>query len=399
MLILGAGPAGLMAAWTYARRRPSGKVLVVDRMPVAGAKLAVAGGGRGNLSHLAGEDEFAAAFGRQGRFAAPAYRSLPPERLRNLLAEAGVATVVDSAGRIYPRSQSAGQARDALVAACLRAGVRFIFNRRVENILAPRPAGGDWQADSFIARALLLAVGGRSAPRLGSDGSGLAFAHSLGHEVTPPVPALTGLRTVDEWPKRLSGLSLPDATLAVAGQRDAATRGELLFTHRGISGPAALDLSGRVARRLLAEREVLLELRLPATPPDFPRLRQTAGARSVRTWLAHRMPRALATTLLELAGLPPEQTFSRLAAAQEKNLGQLLAALPLTINGTGGFDDSMVTSGGVRLRQVRPDTLESRLHPGLYFAGEMLDLDGPTGGWNLHWAFCSGHLAGRAAAR
>ncbi len=398
-LILGAGPAGLMAAWTFARRRPNRPVVVVDRMSVAGAKLAVAGGGRGNLSHLATEEEFARAFGRQGRFAIPAYRALPPDRLRDMLAETGVATVVDAVGRIYPRSQSAGEVRDALAAACRRAGVHFVFNRRVDNVLPPGPDRGGWQADKFFARAILLAAGGRSAPQLGSDGSGWALAQRLGCELTPPVPALTGLQTVDDWPKRLSGLSLPDAALIVAGERDAATRGELLFTHRGVSGPVVLDLSGRVARRLLAEQEVRLELRLAIDAPNFPRLRQTAGTGSVRTWLARQMPRALAATLLELAGIPPEQTFSRLTAAQEKTLRQCLAAVPLAINGTGGFADSMVTSGGIRLRQVCPDTLESRIHPALYFAGEILDLDGPTGGWNLHWAFCSGHLAGLSAAR
>lgn len=394
LLIVGAGPAGLMAALAAARRRLPEGVLVVDRLETPGAKLTVCGGGRGNLSHGSDEETFAAAFGRRGRFAVPAFRSLPPEALRDGLAGIGVPTVADPDGRIYPRSQSAAQVRDSLFNACSRAGVRFAFGHAVRTLAPPETPEAPWRADDFSARAVLLAAGGRSAPRLGSDGSGFALAAALGYDVVPPVPALTSLRTEETWPAALSGLSLPDVALSVPGRRDAAGRGELLFTHRGISGPAVLDLSGRVARLLQSGSAVPLQLGLLRDKPDFLRLRRDAGARSVRAWLAQQVPRALADVLLELAGLPADSLFSRLTSAQERELARLLADLPLTIRGTGGFDDSMATAGGVSLKQVRPDTLEGTLTPRLHFAGEILDLDGPTGGWNLQWAFCSGHLAG-----
>ncbi len=397
LLIVGAGPAGLLAALAAARRRLPRGVHVVDRLPAAGAKLAVSGGGRGNLSHEAAEEEFAAVWGRTGRFTVPAFRALPPDALRALLAEIGVATVVDPAGRIYPRSQSAAQVRDALLAAATRAGVRFTFGRAVESLSPPETPDAPWTTDSFSARSVLLATGGQSAPRLGSDGSGFALARALGYEIVPPVPALTSLRTAETWPAAHSGLSLPDVTVAIAGPRGGAERGELLFTHRGISGPAVLNLSGRVARRLRDGEPVPLELDLIHAKPDFQGLRRDAGPRPVLAWLARSLPRALAGTILELAGIPADLTFSRLSAAQEKELARHLVALPLTVRGTGGFDDSMATSGGVSLKQVRPDTLEGRLAPRLHFAGEILDLDGPTGGWNLQWAFCSGFLAGSVA--
>lgn len=368
-------------------------------MPLPGMKLAVTGGGRGNLSHLASEDEFAAAFGRQGRFTIPAFRSLPPKHLQIQLAEAGIPTDLDSEGRIYPRSQSAAQVRDSLFNACSRAGVRFSFNHRVNRLLPPGNLQGHWKVDSFSAHAVLLAAGGQSTARLGSDGSGFALATSLGYSITPPVPALTALRTEENWPAFHSGLSLPDVTLSIAGRRgrEASERGEILFTHRGISGPAVLNLSGRIARGLRTEKEVRLHLDLTHETPDFRQFRQAAGIRTVHAWLARQFPRTLAGTLLDLAGIPASQTFSRLTAEQEHHLSQILTALPLTIRGTGGFEESMATSGGVLLKQVRPDTLEGRLAPRLYFAGEILDLDGPTGGWNLHWAFCSGYLAGTVA--
>lgn len=397
LLIIGAGPAGLLAALAAARRKPPHGVLVVDRLSAPGAKLAVSGGGRGNLSHRATEEEFAAAFGRRGRFTVPAFRALPPESFCATLSEIGVPTTVDPAGRIYPRSQSAAQARDALFAACSRAGVQFLFNCDVQELSPPEHPDAPWKVDSFLAQAVLLAAGGQSAPRLGSNGSGFALARALGYDVVPPVPALTSLRTAEIWPATHSGLSLPDVSLSIAEKRGPSVRGEMLFTHRGISGPAVLDLSGRIARRLREEQTVPLHLDLAHEAPDFRALRQEAGTWPIQTWLARQLPRALAGTLLELAGIPPDQTFSRLSADQEKRLATNLTALPLTIRGTGGFDDSMATAGGVALKQVHPDTLEGRLTPRLYFAGEILDLDGPTGGWNLHWAFCSGQLAGTTA--
>ncbi len=398
LLIIGAGPAGLMAAWTAARRRLPAGVLVIDRMPAPGVKLAATGGGRGNLSHLATEEDFAAAFGRHGRFTIPAFRSLPPESLRERLAEIGIPSVVDEKGRIYPRSQSAAQVRDALHAACLRAGVRFRFEHPVHVLAAPPSPNAPWKVDALSTASVLLATGGQSAPRLGSDGSGFALVTALGYDLVPPVPALTSLRTLESWPAAHSGLSLPDVSIAISAKRGRSTRGELLFTHRGISGPAVLDLSGDIARRLRQEPEVLLHLDLLHEAPDLRRLRETDGARPLHAWLSRLLPRTLARTILDLAGIPPDLTFSRLSSAQEHALSRHLVSLPLTIRATGGFEDSMATAGGISLAQVHPDTLEGRLTPRLHFAGEILDLDGPTGGWNLHWAFCSGHLAGSTAA-
>ena len=401
LIIIGAGPAGLWAALTAAQRIPPERILVLDRMAEAGAKLAVTGGGRGNISHVAIEEEFFSAFGRQGRFTMPAFRTLSPGMLRYALARMGIPSDIDVDGRIYPLSQSARQVRDALYAACTGAGIRFRFNHRVSRLVPPAGPGQPWRVDDLTARAVLLAAGGQSAAQLGSDGSGFALAKSAGYRIVTPVPALVPLHTVEKWPAAHSGLSLPEVQIRLANQRgaDEAVAGAMLFTHQGISGPAVLNISGRVARRLAEGKSVHLELALSEDKPDFQQLRQTAGTRTVLTWLAGRIPRALARTLLDLAGIPPELTFSRLSSGQSKALLRHLTALPLTVSGTGGFAESMATSGGVSLQQVQPENLEGRLAPGLFFAGEILDLDGPTGGWNLQWAFCSGQLAGASAAQ
>lgn len=400
LIIVGAGPAGLLAAWSAARLLPPGGVWLLDRMPAPGAKLAATGGGRGNLTHLATEDQFAAAFGRHGRFTIPAFRALPPDRLRALLAEISVPTFADETGRVYPKSQSASQVREALVRACTAAGVRFILPHLVRQLVPPINPGDPWQVDDWTCRSVVLATGGQSAAHLGSDGSGLALARNLGYDIVPPVPALCSLHTAATWPARHSGLSLPDVELTLPGPRPLrhTERGEMLFTHRGISGPAVLNISGRVARLLHQGQPATLRLSLLPEPPDVPRLRQTSGTRPLRAWLSGLLPRALAETLLDLSGIPPDLTFSRLSAPQEQQLKTHLLEMPLAIQGTGGFAESMATSGGVSLRQVRPETLEGRHPPRLHFAGEILDLDGPTGGWNLQWAFASGFLAGQAAA-
>ncbi len=400
LLIIGAGPAGLLAACAAARQRPGAVIRVVDRLGIPGVKLAASGGGRGNLSHLATEDEFAHAFGRQGRFTLPAFRSLPPERLRNWLADIGVPTTVEPDGRIYPANGSAADLRQALVQACRHAGVRFTLGHPVHTLRPPEDDTGPWRVDDWTARAVLLAAGGCAAPALGSDGSGFRLAAALEFDLIPPVPALTSIRTVEDWPRSLPGVSLPWArvTLATSTRRESATaEGALLFTHQGLSGPSILNLSGRVSRLLHTGRSVRLNLSFRNTPPNWPRLRRSSGALAVLTWLSESIPRALARVLLNLSGLPENTPFARLTRAQEESLHIHLLAAPLAVQSTGDFAASMVTSGGISLQQVRPDTLESRRHPRLYLAGELLDLDGPTGGWNLHWAFCSGHLAGRHA--
>jgi len=395
LLIIGAGASGLLAALTAAKQH-AGEILVVEQMSEPGIKLTRTGGGRGNLSHRATEEEFAARFGRMGRFTIPSFRSLPPKALCGLLQEIGVPTLLDPDGRIYPVSQSAIQVRNALAAACLQAGVHFVFNHSVKQLIPPSTPEGNWIADSFTARAVLLAGGGQSAAALGSNGSGFTLAKELGYRLVPPVPALTALQLEESWIASHSGLALPSVTLTLLGGKGQppSTQGEMLFTHRGISGPAVLNLSGEIARRRTDGKPVQLQLCLFPDKPDWNRLRKSAGPRPLHSWLSERLPRALAATLLHLANIPQEQIFSRLTAAQREQLTRLLTAHPLTVIRTGGFEGSMVTSGGVSLKEVNPDTLEGRQTPRLYFAGEILDLDGPTGGWNLQWAFCSGHLAG-----
>lgn len=398
--IIGGGPAGLAAA--LAALGAGVQVVVFERLPRVGTKLAATGGGRGNVAHVGDEQAFADAFGRRGRFGIPAWRALGgADGLRRKLARLGVETVVDGEGRVYPASMHAEDVRAAMEGAIRREGGEVQCAARVETL--ERTPQGDWLVDGTRFVAVVLAAGGQSAPELGSDGSGFALARQLGHRVVAPVPGLAPLLLEEPWLSTHSGTSVDNARLRLrAGHRTVEVRGAVLATHFGLSGPAALAISGAVARewtRTAGAPDVRLELGLVPGPLDWEELRRSHGAQSLRQLLAAWMPKKLAVGLLEHCGCPGDQPVARLDRAQRDRLERALTAEPLHLRGIAPFAQSMVTCGGVDLKEVAPDTLASRLVPALFLAGEVLDLDAPSGGWNLLWAFASGALAGRSAAQ
>jgi len=310
----------------------------------------------------------------------------------------------------------------------------------------PRITGVRTDHGEITAPAVILATGGKSYPKVGATGVGYVLARQAGHEIVPPLPALTALIARETWPGRCAGISLGDVRVWIdrKGAPKAGVRGEILFTHTGLSGPAILDISGEVSTLLYRSRQGPAEKRgqapisndeIGASPhfpgdlivrlnllPDmtagdwmtrFDQWQHESGARSVVTLLAEHMPHSLARVLCEMAkiarpapeeGEGPDLVLAPLACAHmdratRQTLADLLTALPLTIRATEGFDKAMVTRGGVKLREVDPHTLGSKLADGLYFAGEILDLDGPSGGFNLQMAFSTGYLAGLSAGK
>lgn len=379
-----------------------------EQLDRPGAKLSLTGGGRCNLTNSLPDAILMERFGREGRFMQAALRAMNAEGLRGFMRSLGIETFSPDGLHVYPRSESAPAVRDALLRACRIAAVGIRTGCAVEHISVQRGAvtGIETPAGPVPAERVLIATGGRSYEALGGTGSGYEFARALGHAMVPPVPALVPLVTREKWPALLAGVGLRDVALRMEGGRGAtgSHRGDLLFTHRGVSGPAVLDLSGDVAEQL--ERgeavRVIVDLEPDVSAVEwrrgFSEARRTRGAQTVSKWLAGRRPAALAQTLCRLAAVPPDLPVARATDHHVRELGRLVKGLPLSIRATEGFDHAMVTRGGVSLRSVRPETLESRLVRGLYFAGEILDLDGPCGGYNLQWAFSSGNLAGMSAA-
>jgi len=402
VLIIGAGPAGLTAALNAAEN--GCRVIVFEKQTQPGLKLLASGGGRCNLTNTLDVPRFAEAFGREGRFTLKALELFPPEKLRAFFAANGVETEVTDGFHVFPESGHARDILTVLLNLCKSLNIEIKTSCKVESlIIENNQLKGILTANGRVdGDCVIIAGGGKGYPKLGGDGSAYLLAEQAGHKINAPLPALVGLRCVEEWPGRCTGISFAAVTAAIdlPKYRKNMCKGELLFTHHGVSGPAIIDLAGDVSRLLTKTNEVPLTINLfPATSfeewqKSFKERQSNSGKKQIISILAQDIPKALANEFCALAGIRPDIKTAELKAEARNKLCSLLNALPLKIKSTEGWDKAMLTHGGVALKKVNPDTLESRLLPGLFFVGEVLDLQGPCGGYNLQWAFASGTLAG-----
>ncbi|MBU4366997.1 MAG: NAD(P)/FAD-dependent oxidoreductase [Verrucomicrobia bacterium] len=413
VVVVGAGPAGLMAALIAARSGE--RVMVFEKLPEPGVRLLVTGGGHCNFTNTLATDDFVRRFGAKRRFVAPAIKALNGNRLRLFFEELGVSSHSPDSFHVFPVSDSARSIRDALRQACRNARVEFRFNSRVDSLQISRGHVTGILTSRGIESAsrVVLAAGGTSYPSLGGGESGFRLARLAGHTIVPLCPALVPLVTRETWPVTLAGVTLPRVAVSLACQGEAPARslafqseaprgtatGSLLFTHKGISGPAVLDVSGRVSAALMTRATVSIMIDLApdrtieAWQGHIERSRKEHGAKTVLSMLAANLPAALVKAVLARADVPAAVSVARLSREQSRKLIMLIKHLPLTITGTEGFGKAMVTKGGINLPEVCPKTLESKRVRGLFFAGEILDIDAPCGGFNLQWAFSSGFLA------
>ena len=400
VVVVGGGPAGLFCA---ARLPPDRAVVVLERMAEPGRKLLLSGSGQANLTHEGDLAAFLDRYGEHGRFLRHALRSFSNTALAAWFAEHGVPLETRSDGKVFPVSRRADDVLEALRAACRENGVQIVRNARVRTVerdndgFAVGVAGKRWQAASVV-----LATGGASYPETGSTGDGYRLAHALGHTVVEPRPALAPVEPEPYAFADLSGVSVPGAGLRVVrdGRQVAAGRGDLLFTHTGLSGPGVLDLS-----RSLRPGDQLVVSFVSLSPPEtldtrLVRLCAERGAARLPAALAPLgLPERLLRRLLAEVGIPEETTGARLDRNGRRRLVGALGGLSFAVGHVGGFSVAMTTAGGVALDEVNPKTMESRLVPNLFFAGEVLDIDGDTGGYNLQAAFSTGALAAAAMAR
>jgi predicted Rossmann fold flavoprotein len=422
IIVVGGGAAGLMAAGQAAQR--GARTLLLEKMQTPGRKLGITGKGRCNLTNVATLPEFISHFGENGRFLRQAFSRFFTADLISFFAELGVATVTERGGRVFPAS---GRAQD-VVAALLRwvrgAGVTVVTEAPVEQVIihGGRVAGvrvvpGSRQRGECGARddsggrmysgaAVILATGGASYPATGSTGDGYRLARVMGHTVVPIRPALVPLETAGDLAPRLQGLSLRNilVRLRLNGKRVAEFFGEMLFTQFGVSGPVILTLSKRAVDGLRRGQGVAISLDLkPALDErklDERLLRdlRSHGKRRLRTVLKGLLPRTLIPVCLELTGISPDRLGSEFRVGERRRLRAWLKDFRLEVIGYRPVTEAIVTAGGVDTREVAPRTMVSRLIQGLYLVGEVLDVDGDTGGYNLQAAFSTGWVAGRAAA-
>ena len=399
-LILGGGAAGLAAC---ARLAQTGmRVTLVERLDRVGKKLMASGNGRCNLSHA---DMSPAYYGKAAPFVARVYEQTPPGEVLSFFSALGLMTAQEE-GRIYPRTMMASSLLDVLRMGCERKNVTLLTGQTVAS-LTPSRRGG-WCAqlsggEGVFAPVVLCAMGGSAAPHLGTDGAGTRLLETLGHSVTPLSPALVQLKCDHGALRSLKGVrAQAKLTLEIDGQAAAQETGELLFADYGVSGVCVFQLSGRAAEALSQKRRVMLnvdllpELARDAVPAWLDARIAAQPEAAAQSLLTGAFPRLLTLALLKQAGIAPDVQACRLNAAARASLVKAITALPLPVTGTQGFKNAQVTRGGVSLDEVEPESMASRLFDGLYLAGEVLDVDGPCGGYNLHFAFASGLTAARA---
>lgn len=403
ILIAGGGAAGMMAALFAARA--GGSVTLLERNEKLGKKIYITGKGRCNLTNDCTLEEFLRQVPRNPRFLYGALNRFGPRDMMSLMEEAGCPVQVQRGQRVFPQSEKASDVIRALARLMERAGVRVRLHSRIRALTLRdgRAAGVVLESgESLPADAVILALGGQSYPMTGSTGDGYALAREAGHRVLPPEAVLSALETAEDWPRALQGLALKNVRLSLRdGRKTLYTElGEMLFTHFGISGPLVLEMSCHLPADL-ARARTTLDLKPGLTPEQVDLRLQRDFASQPRKQLQNVLPGLMPLRLSELfptlADVSGERVCGQITREEREKLGRALKELPITISARRPLAEAIVTRGGVDVKEISPATMESKLLPGLYFAGEMIDVDAHTGGFNLQIAFSTGALAGASA--
>jgi hypothetical protein len=410
VVVIGAGAAGLLAGTRAAER--GRRVLVLEKNAKPGVKILMSGGTRCNLTHAVDAAGIVAAFGRQGSFLHSALATLSPDQVVALFESEGVSTKVEPGGKVFPASDRALDVALALRRRLERSGATLALRESVVDIARSGDAFSIVTIQrTLTAASLIVTTGGQSYPGCGTTGDGFAWASALGHSVVTPRPSLVPLTIRCDWAKSLSGVTIPDVKVRVmegdkvvsgndtGGAARAQRRGSFLFAHFGLSGPVVMDVSRVVSahpqpNRLDLECDFVPDVRPQDLETAFQEAASRQGKKQVAAIVADWLPRRLAEALLRSAGVPAERPAAELGRAERSRLVAALKANRFPLTGTLGFEKAEVTAGGVALDEVSSSTMQSKLVPHLHFAGEVLDLDGPIGGYNFQAAFSTGFLAG-----
>lgn len=404
--VIGGGPAGMMAAYTAKLTNPGHQIILLDKNQLLGRKLALAGGTRCNITHSGSTREFSAHYPEAGKFLLSPLHQLDNEGLRSFFSsQLGLSTLVEDDGRVFPTTQSGEAVARRFTELLGETGVEIRPERHVQ-VLEKTETG--FLVDDEGFDSVIIATGGASYPQTGSTGDGQKLAQKLGHTSTQLLPGLTGINLQEAWISQLSGVTLSDAalTLYIPGERKpaATSRGELLFTHFGLSGPASLNLSRWVAKYSLLAPSLTLSLNLLPEKNQEETLtalasliRETPRAQ-IKTILRNLVPEALTTALCEQKDLDPAKSGAQMSKKELRQAADYLIQMPLTVRGLRPLATAKVTVGGVGLKEINPKTMESKLVPRLFFAGEVMDIDGHSGGYNIQAAFSTGYTAGKWSA-
>ncbi len=411
VVVIGAGPAGIMAALTAVKNGV--QVILTERNRDIGKKLLITGAGRCNLTNQTDIEEFIRNIPGNGRFLYSVLQSFGPNELIDFFSkELRVPLKIERGRRVFPDTDQARDIVNALAGAIKKVGVKLVTETRVTRIKVDdkNHVAGITCEDGRVmeTKSVIIATGGFSYPGTGSTGDGYRLAQRLGHTVIEPLPSLVPLESVEDWPKQLQGLSLVNVSVSCfeRGVKLEAGFGEMLFTHFGISGPVVLSLSRIIVPKVLKEPgsvTMVIDLKpaLSETELDLRVQRDFAkySRKIYQNSLDDLLPQKLIPVIIELSAINHLKPVHQITREERQRLVKLIKELTLTIARPRPVAEAIVTMGGVNTREINPKTMESKLVPGLYFAGEVVDVDGYTGGYNLQIAFSTGHAAGRAAAR
>ncbi|WP_408956527.1 NAD(P)/FAD-dependent oxidoreductase [Natroniella sp. ANB-PHB2] len=400
LIVAGGGAAGMMAAGVAAKKGK--KVLLLEKNEQLGKKLLITGKGRCNLTNNCEVEEIINNFPGNGKFLYSSLYSFSNWQVRDFFSQLGVETKVERGGRVFPTSDSARDVVEALKRFIVDNGVEVKLKEAVEELIVVNGVikGVKTSKSSYNGDNLLLAVGGAAYPTTGSAGDGYWLARKVGHNIIQTRPSLVPLEIAEEWVMELQGLNLRNVTvtLTIAGEEVAEEFGEMLFTHFGVSGPIILTLSRQVANNLNQELKLKINLKPALSIEQLDKRLQRDFAKYSRKQfknsLGDLLPKGLIPVIINLSSIPEDKFVNQITREERRELLKLLTGLELTITGTKGFRRAIVTAGGVDTEEIDPGTLESKLVEGLYFAGELVDIDAYTGGFNLQAAFSMGYVVG-----
>ncbi|HIW94766.1 MAG TPA: NAD(P)/FAD-dependent oxidoreductase [Candidatus Flavonifractor merdipullorum] len=404
VIVIGGGPAGMMAAITAAER--GAKVCLMERNQKVGRKLYITGKGRCNVTNDADVRTVLEHIPRNGRFVTSAITRFPPESVKAFFEKRGVALKVERGGRVFPVSDKAADVVDALFLSLRRSGVELLEDRAAELLVEDGAVCGvRGEHGTIRSKAVVLATGGASYPLTGSTGDGYAMAEKVGHTIVPPQPSLVPLETAGEDCRRMQGLSLRNVAIRVKNQKKKvvyAEQGEMLFTHFGVTGPLILSASAHMRDFAKDKYTIFIDLK-PALDEEKldQRLLRDFGEQANRAFhnvLEGLLPRLMVPVMVERCGIPGDLPVHSVTKGQRRRLLEELKSFRVEVTGPRPIAEAIVTSGGVKTGEVDPHTMASKKIPGLYLAGELLDVDGYTGGFNLQIAWSTGRAAGEAAA-
>lgn len=403
LIVIGSGASGMIAAIEASKSGYS--VLLLEKLPKIALKLKATGGGRCNLSNKLDNETFISHFGRDGKFMAPALEAFDHKSLIAFFQELGVETHAPDGHRIFPVTHNSSTIVDAMSSEMKRVGITVLCSQKVISLehSVREISGVKTETDTFKAKHIIVATGGKGYPILGAEGDGYQLSKLLGHKTTDIYPAMMPLKVKDDWVNncRADTIAKVNMFVNIKKYKKYSAKGDLIFTKNGIRGPVVLDFSREITPLLSKFHEVPIlanftkGLNEEQIREHFKKELKKNQHLNVLQLLKTLLPEALSLELCKLSNVNPNLGLSRLSGESRDKLIRLLVWTPLTINGHDGFKMAMITRGGISLKEISPYTMQSKIVKGLYFCGEVMNLDGPCGGYNLQWAFASGYLAGK----